>query len=540
MTHVSPAQALQLAIQYHQSGQLPEARQIYQQLLAADPNHAQALHLLGLIAHQSGDPATAEKMIRQAITINPADPEFHSNLGEILRVSGRVDDAIALLASAAARHPQSAAIHQNLGVALKDKERFPEAITAFRAALQMQPNNAAAHHHLAAAIAATGQHAEAIPEFRHAIACRPNSPSAYNNLANTLLEVNQLDEAIAAFGSAIALKPDFAEAHNNLGTAYWRRDRRKDAVDAFRRALSLSPRLTSASLNLTGAFLAAGSFAEALDAAVHALQFAPRDAQLHRSKALALVKLGRPDEARAAYEAALAIDPGSEVYRFELAAIAAGESTRTMPASYVRMIFDDYAADFDRHLVGALEYRVPEFFLQDVLALPGEKERETRDILDLGCGTGLCAVQFRPHATRIVGVDFAPRMIDAARARGVYDELVLGDMIPLLRERPAAYDLLLAGDLFLYVGELEALFAAVAAALRPGGLFACSIEASDGQDVLLRPTRRFAHSLAYVRRLAGASGLLERSAREVILRKDGNARIPGYIILLQRTSTLPD
>ena len=125
-------------------------------------------------------------------------------------------------------------------------------------------------------------------------------------------------------------------------------------------------------------------------------------------------------------------------------------------------------------------------------------------------------------------------MIEAAKARGVYDELVLGDMMPVLRERRSSFDLILAGDLFLYVGELEALFDAVAAALRPGGLFACSIESSEGQDVQLRPTRRFTHSLDYVRRLAHHVGLLERSAREVILRKDGGASISGWIVLLQK------
>ncbi len=130
-------------------------------------------------------------------------------------------------------------------------------------------------------------------------------------------------------------------------------------------------------------------------------------------------------------------------------------------------------------------------------------------------------------------------MINAAKVRGVYDELILGDMMPLLRERPGSFDLILGGDLFLYVGELDALFNAVAAALRPAGLFACSIESSDGQDVLLRPTRRFSHSLDYVRRLARAAGLSERSAREVILRKDGGTPIPGWIVILQKGAVAP-
>ena len=534
MTPVTPAQALQVAIQYHQSGHLAEARKIYEQLLATDPQNAQALHLLGLASHQSGDSASAEKMIRQAIALNPGEPDFHSNLGEILRTTGRTDEAIALLQSASARHPQSPAIEQNLGIALKDKGRLAEAIIALRSAIQMQPQNAVSHHHLAAALASTGQHAAAVPEFRHAIALQPSSASAYNNLGNTLIELNQLDEAIAAFGSALALKPDFAESHNNLGTAYWRRDRREDAIHSFRRAVALNPSLASASINLAGALLADAQFKEALAVATRALEFVPRDAQLHRTRALALVKLNRFTDARDAYEEALAIDPTSELYQFELAAIVAGETTRTMPASYARMIFDDYAGDFDRHLLGTLEYRVPEYFLEDVLAIPGEREHTSRNVLDLGCGTGLCAMHFRPHASRIVGVDFAPKMIAAARARRVYDELILGDMMPVLHEHSSSFDLILAGDLFLYVGELDALFHAVAAALRPGGLFACSIESSDGQEILLRPTRRFAHSLDYVRRLANAAGLQERSAREVILRKDGDAPIPGRVVILQR------
>ncbi|HUO07214.1 MAG TPA: tetratricopeptide repeat protein [Phycisphaerae bacterium] len=536
MTDATPAYSMQLAIQYLQAGRLPEAKSVYEQILAAEPRNAEALHLLGLIAHRSGDPAAGERLIRQAIEIKPGDPDFHSNLGEILRTRKRLDEAITALRQAAALRPDRAAIHYNLGLALKEKGQLAESIDAFRESLRLNSRNPPAQHHLAAALQGRGQLNEAILAYRAAIAIQPNYPSAYNNLGNALLEAgnDHVDEAIAAFGGALALKPDFAEAQNNLGTAYWQRDRRQDAIASFRRALTLAPAMTSASINLAGALIAGGHFEEALAVATCALEFSPRVAALHRSRGLALIKLNQLDDARRAFESALQLEPDSELYRFELAAISPGESLRSMPLSYVRMIFDDYALQFDQHLVGTLEYRVPEHFLHDVLALPGESARNTREILDLGSGTGLCAMHFRPYAARIVGVDIAPQMIETARARQVYDELILADLTSVLQQRPNSFDLILAGDLFLYIGELDALFVQVARSLRSEGLFASSIENSDGQDVLLRPTRRFAHSIAYLRRLAEANGLIERSAREVIIRKDGAKKIPGWVVILQK------
>jgi len=192
-------------------------------------------------------------------------------------------------------------------------------------------------------------------------------------------------------------------------------------------------------------------------------------------------------------------------------------------------MFDQYAPKFEKHLVEELKYQAPQ---QLLLAVRQATPRRDLDVLDLGCGTGLCGQQFRPYARRLVGVDLAPAMIRAAEARGIYDQLITGEILPTLRDAPESYDLITAGDVLIYVGDLTDFMPAVARSLRPGGLFACSIEDYDGPGYFLHPEARFAHSIAYIRELASASRLTEISSDKAAIRRQFGVEVPGRIVVL--------
>jgi len=234
------------------------------------------------------------------------------------------------------------------------------------------------------------------------------------------------------------------------------------------------------------------------------------------------------EAASAAYREAIRLKPDSPGWQFKLAALLGDRSTVTAPAQYVRELFDEYAAKFDKHLVEKLKYQVPQLLLR---AVGQATPRRVLDVLDLGCGTGLCGREFRPYARRLVGVDLSPAMIRAAEARGIYDQLITGELLPALRDAPGSYDLIVAGDVLVYVGDLTDLMPAVARALRSGGLFACSIEDYDGEGFSLHSEARFAHSIGYVREMARESGLSEVSADKSALRCNAGAEVLGWIVV---------
>ena len=492
-------QALELARQHHRAGRLAEAESICREILAAEPRHADALHLLGVIAGQTGRHAAAVELLRQSVAVRPDHPEFHKNLGVALKDSGQIDEAIAAYRKAIALKPDYAEAHKNLGSALFQKSRLDDAIAAYREAIAHRPAFAEAHSNLGAALTAAGRPDEAVAACRHAIALQPGQPEAHNNLGNALHGQGQFAEAIAEYRTALALRPGFAPACNNLGIALHANRQPDEAIAAYRRAIQLKP-----------------DYAEA-----------------HGNLAHALKDQGRLDEAIAAYRSALRWKPNSPDWQHVLAALTGDHSATTTPASYVRKLFDPYALEFDAHLVGQLHYRVPEQLLEAVLAIAHGRQF---DILDLGCGTGLCGIPFRSLAKSLTGVDLSPAMIAQAAARGIYDRLLTADLDEALRGAEEKCDLLLAGDLFIYTGDLGQVFPAAARVLRPGGLFAFSLERHDGEGFVLHSKVRFAHSLPYIRELSHRHRLAELQVREITLRKSGPHDVPGWIVVLQKAS----
>ena len=504
---------------------------MYRQILAVEPQHADALHLLGVLAGQTGRSEAAVEFIRQAIALRPEHAEAHKNLGIALGACGKMDDAIAAFRQAITLHPEYAEAHKNLGGALYHTGRLDEAIAAYRRAIAVKPDFSEAHGNLGVALRENGQLDEAIAACRRAIALKPDQPDFHNNLGNVLHDKGQPAEAIASYRAALLLKPDFEVACNNLGVALKADGQTEEAIAAFRAALRLKPDCADAWNHLGSALQDRGRHDEAVAAFRKAIELKPDCADAFGNLGHALKSLDRRDEAAASYRSAIALKPDSPDWQHVLAALTGEHSPTTTPASYVRKLFDPYARDFDAHLVGQLDYRVPEQLLDAVLCV---SPRGQFDILDLGCGTGLCGVAFRAHAKILTGVDLSPGMIAQADARGIYGRLITGDLAEAMRDQEENCDLVLAGDLFVYVGDLSGVFRAVARTLRGGGLFAFSLERHDGAGFVLHAKVRFAHSLGYIRELSRTHGFTELHVREIAIRKSGADDVPGWIVVLQK------
>ncbi len=363
----------------------------------------------------------------------------------------------------------------------------------------MSADAAAAHFAAGVQMLDAGDFAGAERALRRALELRPGHAETHYKLANACKERDKLAEAERHYLAVLALDPHHAEAHNNLGAALQLLARTEAAQASYRRAIESKPGLLQPYLNL----------------------------------GRLLQQLGKAGEALTCYRQALAqgLDPG--VFQHLLDA-GEGASTARAPPEYVRATFDSFAAQFDRHLIDTLDYRIPEMLSSAVRAL---SPPEQMDILDLGCGTGLCGDCLRDLARRLVGVDLAPKMLEVARGRGCYQELAnaeIGQYLPT--QVRSSFDLVVAADVLIYIGDLGQVFGEVARVLRPAGLFAFSIEQpSQACDRFrLEPSGRYAQSLSYVRKLTRECGLAERNCQDVAIRKHGAQALPGQLLVLQK------
>jgi predicted TPR repeat methyltransferase len=329
------------------------------------------------------------------------------------------------------------------------------------------------------------------------LALDPRQANAWFRLGNVREEQGRDDgEAAACFEKAVALDPLHARAWNNLGGAQQRLGLDEQAVASYRMALQADPGLAQACLNLGRL---AGTRGD------HAL-------------------------AAACFKSGLDHHPGDPTFE-HLAAATAGRNTSRAPEGYVTNLFDGVARQFEHHLVGDLEYQVPEALAK--LVLP-ELQAKAR-VIDLGCGTGLVGMALTPAGAELIGVDLSPRMLEIAARRGAYAKLEQGELLEVLARMPAAsVHAVLAADVFIYIGDLAAVFAAVARVLAPRGLFAFSVEGLESGSYQLQPTGRYAQSPGYLRSLAAQCGLEERALQRTRIRREGRGHAEGWLALFAR------
>lgn len=274
-------QAFDLALQHHQAGRLAEAEAIYQQILAVQPQHADALHLRGVIAHQLGRHEIAVQMIGQAIALNPHHAPAQTNLGCALRSLGRMEEAIAAFCQARQLAPQLPEAHENLGHTLKDCGRYEEAVAAFLGLLQCSPGYAEGYHVLGITYARLGQTEHALAAYESALRLQPEHPAALNNLGVALRERGRLPAAIESYRRALQLAPDLPEAHCNLGVALKDLGRLDEARQELERAIELKPDYADAGNGLANILKDQARPDEALAQFRRALEWAPGNAALH-------------------------------------------------------------------------------------------------------------------------------------------------------------------------------------------------------------------------------------------------------------------
>jgi predicted TPR repeat methyltransferase len=281
-----------------------------------------------------------------------------------------------------------------------------------------------------------------------------------------------------------------------------------------------------------------GDLAAAADLLLQAIEIAPNFVSAWFTLGEIRHRLGQRDSAIAAFRKARAGDSGDRhgagLHLMRLGA----EKISAMPQAYVKALFDQYAPRFEAALVNDLDYRGPALLFKAVLSVRSAVRKPAffKRAIDLGCGTGLAATAFAKEVDQFVGFDLSPRMIERARATGLYAQLEVADMVEALRARhEASAELILAADAMVYLADLAQILAEANRVLVPGGLVAFTLETHPGDGVILGEGLRYAHNSAYVRISVEAAGLKLSCLEDWSARNEDNAPAPGLVVVAAKT-----
>ena len=388
----------------------------------------------------------------------------------------------------------------SIAIQLQQNEQWVAAGDLYRRILEADPDHAAAVHFSGVLAHQEGRSDDAVALIRRSLELEPNQADWHSNLAVVLKDRLELDQGIAACRRAIALNPDHANALSNLGVLLRATGDFTGAEAAYRAAIEVSPEHSDAYTNLGILLNAQKRVHEAVLCFCKVITFRPKHPEARRLLALAHCTIGEIDEAIRVFDEWLAEEPNHPIAVHMRAACSGEDVPDRASDGFVEATFDSFAGSFDAKLA-KLFYRAPAL-VASMVADPDEEPSKRFDVLDAGCGTGLCGPLVAPHARRLVGVDLSSGMLAQASARHVYDELIKGELTAYLRQLTDAFDVIVSADTLVYFGPLHDVTAAAANALRPGGRLIFTVEAipDEGSSAgySLRNHGRYSHTRHYL------------------------------------------
>jgi predicted TPR repeat methyltransferase len=356
-------------------------------------------------------------------------------------------------------------------------------------------------------------------------------PSDFLSQADALTAAGEFQRAVALLERALSSGRGGLMTRLAFGRAYLAAGNTDAALRELRAAQALAPGIADAALALGEALMAAGHLPAAVAEFERAERLDPNFAPARYALGLAWLEAGEPDRALAILST-LAGTAFADEAAAKIALARDMKAANRSPPGYVRHLFDQFSTDYDNRMLGELNYRA-HVILRELADLVLMDRREL-DILDLGCGTGLTGAAFSDIARRLNGVDLSPRMIECALARAIYERLTVADLEAALSEDGPSYDVILAADTFVYVGDLGPALRGARRRLKPGGFVLFTTERVNGQDYELGPKRRYRHSEDYVRSKARRCGLDVMGILRCSPRLEAHQPVDGLAVALQR------
>jgi len=565
-------QALQQALACHQAGQLQDAEKLYRAILQIHPNHPEANHNMGVLAVQMKQPLAGLPYFMAALDADPARGKYWLSYIDALFQAGQLEDARQVLALArqqglqgdevealsarldggaqvAEQHnaEHQHAIKESLPVSSAASQNSKKTLKTKSAKLGKSAKNSAPHQektpspqeiNTLAALFNAGRYAEAATLAQTMTECFPLHGFGWMVLGAVFKQMGRSEDALAPMQKAAALLPGDANAHSNLGGALRDMGRLNEAEVSLKRALQIKPDFAEAHCNLGAALQELGRQGEAEASYRRALQIKPDYADVHNNLGVLLHDQGRLEDALAHFQQRARLTPENAVAQHLVASLT-GENTERAPIGYIESVFNSYADKFDAHLQQALQYDIPKKLVELITRHPPIAEKWS--ILDLGCGTGLVGSAIAPFAKQLVGVDLSAKMLEKAHARKLYQRLERSDLLTMMQgEQASSYDVIIAADVFIYIGKIDEIVGEIKRLLCHGGVFAFSIETlealsnveaiqSDEREYQLQNTGRYAHSAKHLTRLAYANDFLIKEMVATQIRMDHGKPIYGHM-----------
>jgi len=385
---------------------------------------------------------------------------------------------------------------------------------------------------LRAAIVAhqAGRLAEAEVGYRRVLRKNPNDSGALYGLGLLHYHQGSVGSALEYMSQSLQIAPSNARVWNTLGSMYSSLGREHEAKDAYERATKASPTMSEAWYNLGICQRNENDIDTAVGSLYAATVCDPPYLRAYEALASLLYQEGRESEAAEVYRLWIAHDPENAKARHMFAASSGEAAPARASDDYIRQHFDASASTFDSNLKH-LDYRSHEIVVAALAKASRDPARELDSVLDAGCGTGLCGPSVRPLCKRLVGVDLSPRMIDRARLRECYDELIVSELSAFMRSRAHSFSAIVCADTLVYFGALDEPLAAARRALRANGLLAFTVEAADSDDYRLGVTGRYSHSPDYLRRSLSEAGFAVMALSPVTLRQERSRDVAGILMV---------
>jgi predicted TPR repeat methyltransferase len=419
----------------------------------------------------------------------------------------------------------------SVAIALQQAQQWAAAADIYGTVLEVAPDHADALHFSGVLAHQQARTDEAVALIERSLELEPERADWHSNFGIVLQDGLRLDDAIAAYRRAIALDPKHANAQSNLGVVLRARGDVVEAEAAYRAAIAIDPEHSDAYHNLGVLLNAQKRPREAALCFSKVITLRPKDPEARRLLALAYCTLGEVEKAVEIFQEWLEDDPDDPVAQHMLAACSGRDIPPRASDAFIERTFDSFAASFDSKLA-RLSYRAPAL-VTETLKRSGVAPTKSLDVLDAGCGTGLCGALIAPYARRLVGVDLSERMLAQARQRDVYDELLKCELTGYLAECNETFDVIVSADTLVYFGALEPFVAASDRALRPGGRLIFTVEALEGagHDVgySLGTSGRYRHAREHIEAVLTETTLQpEIFAAE--LRLEAGEPVAGFVV----------
>ncbi len=556
--------SLKKAQELHRQGDLAAALELYMQILAATPDDADVLHQVGIIHAQQRSFIPALEFLNQALQLQPKSAAFHNSKGNVFSLQGAQEAALAEYRQAVKADPKYAIAYNNIGRCLYLQEKFIAAQKSYAKAIELNPNFSDAYYNQGVLLLKLGDLAQAQSSLEKSLSFNPKNAAVYGQMAQIFLQkadypqainylqkrlllqpnhldswhylgmayltLNQLEDAVHSFEKVLQFTHQHPECYEHLAIAYLKLDDKEKALTYFLRQLEVQ-QTANAAYNIGVLLIEKGRHKDAIEYLKHAIILDPLHLPAHLNLGVEYLKLQNQSEALNHYQQAAAIKPDDPEIQHIILALTQNKTPDKAPAEYLKNLFDQYAGYYDKHLTEALRYRVPQQ-IHAAIYQEAKIEQAEWNILDLGCGTGLCGELFKEFAAKLSGIDISEEMVAVAKNKKIYDQLIVGDIEEHL-DSFTELDLILAADVFTYIGELNEIFKRVKKALKKEGWFAFSVEKTTKSPFELQASIRYAHSQEYLESLIKEYGFKKIRLEETKLRTQKDQPVRGYLVVLR-------